>query len=72
MNLKQIDEHLLHKIDFNVVLPQGLEYHVYDISGKILKKGLTENNLFSESPIGKKFLFLYIKGYQVKKYIKPN
>lgn len=59
----------LPKIDFKTPIEKGLEYVVYDITGRVLQKGLI-NDSFVENLPYKNILLVKIEGYRVGKFYK--
>jgi len=59
------------KINFKYPIPAGLEYTITDIIGKIRKRGVTDEKLYSSLP-KQEMLFLHIKQYQTLKFYKKN
>lgn len=57
------------KFTFKTIVEDGLEYYVYDISGKIRERGETTSRLYESLP-RHQMLFLKIEGYQTYKFIK--
>lgn len=60
----------LPKVDFSKPLPIGVDYSFYDVSGRLIQKGVVDIDLFEKVPKNR-FILILIDGYSVTKiYLK--